>query len=283
MSHRLPPVCLSIGASDSSGGAGVQSDIKTFMAYQCYGTAAVVVVTAQNLNSVRGMHLVPDSFVRSQLESVDQDLPLSVVKIGFVPSVGAIRVIARWLRERPQVRVVVDPVAADSSGIPLLQPEVVEALCDELMPRATITTPNRFEAALLAGMEECLGVEDMQAAAQTIFKRFGCPVVVTGGGLTNKTLDVFAGLDGVSHFETPTCERAKVHGAGSTHSAAIAACLARGDSLREAIYNAKLYVSACIAAAPTLEHGRSILWHQIPINKLGAEVTPHGNPTLGDA
>ncbi len=280
MAPHLPPVCLAIGTSDSSGGAGVQSDLKTFLAYQCYGASVIVALTAQNLLAIRGIHPVPDSFVRTQLEAVGEDLPLTVVKIGFVPSVGAIRVIARWLRERPQLPVVVDPVAADSRGIPLLQPEVVEALCDELMPRATIATPNRFEAALLAGMDECLSIEDMQEAAQTIFKRFGCPVVVTGGGLSGKTLDVFAGLDGVSHFETPTCERPKVHGAGSTHSAAIASCLARGDSLREAIYNAKLYVSAAIAAAPSFGHGRGVLWHQIPVNELGAEVTPLGNLTL---
>jgi hydroxymethylpyrimidine/phosphomethylpyrimidine kinase len=281
MTTHMPPVCLSIGTSDSSGGAGVQSDLKTFLAYQCYGASVVVALSAQNLLAIRGLHPVPESFVRTQLEVVGEDLPISVVKVGFISSVGTMRVVARWLRERPQLPVVVDPVAADSRGIPLLQPEVVEALCDELMPRATISTPNRFEAALLSGMDECLSVEDMQEAAQTIFRRFGCPVVVTGGGLANKTLDVFAGLDGVSHFETPTCERPKVHGTGSCHSAAIAACLARGDSLREAIYNAKLYVSAAIAAAPSFGHGRSVLWHQIPVNELGVEVTPLGSPIMG--
>jgi hydroxymethylpyrimidine/phosphomethylpyrimidine kinase len=280
MIAHMPPVCLAIGTSDSSGGAGVQSDLKTFLAYQCYGASVVVALAAQSLVAIKGLHPVPESFVRTQLEAVGEDLPISVVKIGFVPSVGAIRVVARWLRERPQLPVVLDPVAADSRGIPLLQPEVVEALCDEFMPRATVTTPNRFEAALLAGMDECLSVDDMQEAAQTIFRRFGCPVVVTGGGLAHKALDVLAGLDGISHFETPTCDRPKVHGAGSCHSAAIAACLARGDSLREAIYNAKLYVSAAIAAAPSFGHDRSVLWHQIAVNELGAEVTPHGNPAL---
>jgi hydroxymethylpyrimidine/phosphomethylpyrimidine kinase len=266
MARPFPPVCLTIGVSDSSGGSGIQSDIKAIAAQECYAASVVVAVTAQNFSSIKGTHLIPEAFVHSQLDAVIDELPVRAVKVGLIPSVATIRVVGRWLREHPKLQVVVDPVATDSRGIPILQPETVQALCEQLMPRATIATPNRFEAALLSGMEECLSVEDMQQAATTIFKRFGCPVVVTGGGLTDRTLDVLCGLDGISHFEAPTHRRPKVHGAGCAHSAVITACLARGDHLRDAIYHAKHYVSAAIANSPSLPNDRGTLWHSIKVN-----------------
>jgi hydroxymethylpyrimidine/phosphomethylpyrimidine kinase len=280
MTRRFPPVCLAIGTSDSSGGAGIQADIKAIAAQECYAASVVVALTAQSFAGIRAMHLVPEAFVRSQLDAVAEDLPIRSVKIGLVPSVASIRVIGRWLRQRPDLQVVVDPVAADSRGIPLLQPEMVQALGEDLMPRATVTTPNRFEAALLAGMEECLSLEDMEQAAQIIFKRFGCPVVVTGGGLGAVTMDVLAGLDGISHFESPTCKRPKVHGAGCAHSAAIAAGLAQGQSLREAIYHAKHYVSAAIEAAPILPSGHGTLWHSVMVNAQAEGVGSGGHRLL---
>jgi hydroxymethylpyrimidine/phosphomethylpyrimidine kinase len=272
MDHIFPRVCLTIGTSDSSGGAGIEADLKTFAAQDCYGASVIVAIAAQNFSAIKGTHLVPESFVHLQLDTVGEELPISAIKVGLVPNVASIRVIGRWLRAHPDLPVVVDPVAVDGRGIPLLQPEMVEAICAELMPRATVTTPNRFEAALLAGMDECLSVEDMQQAATTIFKRFGCPVVVTGGGLANRSLDVLAGMDGVSHFDAPTCQRPKMHGAGCAHSAAITAGLAKGDSLREAIFHAKLYVSAAIAAAPVLPNGRGTLWHAVVPNLIKADV-----------
>jgi hydroxymethylpyrimidine/phosphomethylpyrimidine kinase len=266
MARPFPPVCLTIGVSDSSGGSGIQADIKAIAAQECYAASVVVGVVAQNFSGTKGSFPIPESFVHTQLDAVVDELPVKVVKVGMVPSVATIRVIGRWLREHPKLQVVVDPVAADSRGIPILQPEMVQALCEQLMPRATVATPNRFEAALLAGMEECLSIEDMQQAATTIFKRFGCPVVVTGGGLTDRTIDVLCGLDGISHIEAPTHKRSKVHGAGCAHSAVIAACLARSQHLRDAIYHAKHYVSAAIANAPLLDNGRGTLWHSVTVN-----------------
>ena len=266
MERQFTPVCLTIGVSDCSGGSGIQADIKAIAAQECYAASVVVGVIAQNISGTKGSFPIPEAFVHTQLDAVIDELPVKVVKVGMVPSVATIRLIGRWLREHPKLQVVVDPVAADSRGIPILQPEMVAALCEELMPRATITTPNRFEAALLSGMEECLSVEDMQQAATTIFKRFGCPVVVTGGGLTDRTIDVLCGLDGVSHIDAPTHKRSKVHCAGCAHSAVISACLARGQNLRDAIYHAKHYVSAAIANAPVLENGRGTLWHSVKVN-----------------
>ncbi len=280
MPPRFPPVCLTIGVSDSSGGSGIQADIKAIAAQECYSASVVVGVMAQNFSNTKGSFVLPESIVHQQLDAVIDELPVRAVKVGLVPSVATVRVIGRWLREHPKLQVVVDPVACDSRGIPILQPEVMQALCEQLMPRATITTPNRFEAAMLAGMEECLSVEDMQQAAKEIFKRFGCPVVVTGGGLAERTLDVLCGLDGISHFEAPTHHRPKVHGAGCAHSAVITACLARGDHLRDAIYHAKHYVSAAIANAPTLENGRGTLWHSVKVNNEAISVGSGAYPVI---
>ncbi len=267
MSSKFPPVCLTIGASDSSGGGGIQGDIKTFTALNCFGVSVVTAVCAQNLNRVVSVHPIPEQFIRAQLEAIESELPIKSVKVGLCPSTAAVRLIARWLREHPKLRVVVDPVALDPSGIPLLQPELVEALRTELLPRATIATPNRFEAALLTGMEECLGIEDMEAAAKQIMHKYGCAVLVTGGGMGSRSLDVLSALDGLRHFDAETVVRTKVHGTGTAHSAAIAACLAKGESLREATLNAKAYVSAAIAAAPELEKGGvGVVWHGVTVS-----------------
>ncbi len=267
MANYFPPVCLTIGASDSSGGAGIQADLKTFTALQCYGASVVTAITAQSFTRIHSMQPVTEQMVRAQLDAVESELTINAVKVGLCPSVATMRLVARWLRERPKLRVVVDPVAADSSGIALLQPEMVETLRTELLPRATIATPNRFEAALLMGMDECLGIEDMEAAAKGILHKYGCAVLVTGGGMGTRSLDVLAALDGLRHFDAETVVRTKVHGAGCAHSAAITANLAKADSLREATLNAKAYVSAAISAAPNLENGHGVLWHGVTVKE----------------
>jgi hydroxymethylpyrimidine/phosphomethylpyrimidine kinase len=257
----FPPVCLSIGSADSSGSSGIQGDLKTCTALGVMGVSAVTAVDARSFSARGASHVVPDACIRGQLDAVIAQMPIAVVKVGHLPSVGAVRTVTRWLREHPRLQVVVDPSATDSRGIALLQPEVLGTLCDELLPRATLCVPNRFEAALLAGMEECLSVEDMEQAARTLSKRHGAPVLVTGGGLAGRSIDVLAALDGVSHYDGQSAPRAKVHGAGCAHSAAIAAHLARGESLREAIMAAKFYIGAAIAAAPTLPDGHGTIWH----------------------
>ena len=267
MQDAFPAACLSIGVSDSSGCGGTQADLKTFTALSCYGASIVTGVASHTLGTLRDLHVLPESVVRSQLEAAAEDLPLNGVKVGFCPTVAIMRVVGRFLREHPTLKVVVDPVARDSRGIPLLSPEQVACLKDELLPRATVATPNRFEAALLAGLEEVLARADMEQAAKSILKRFGCPTLVTGGGLQGQSLDVLAALDGLRHFSFPTVVREKIHGTGATFSAAIAAALSKGDSLREAILAAKLYVSAAISAAPRLENGRSALWHSVTVRE----------------
>ncbi len=261
MSDTFPPVCLSIGASDCTGAAGVQADCKTFISLGCYGTSVVTVLSARGLAGVQELHQVPEKFIRQQLDAIAGSLPIAAVKVGFMTSASAIRCVGRWLRERQRLPVVVDPVATDSRGIALLQPEALQAMHDELLPRAAVITPNRFEAALLTQVEECLSVEDMQEAARSLHRRHGCSTLVTGGILDGRSLDVLAGIDGINRYDAEWCPRGKVHGVGSAHSAAIAAGLARGDSLREAVLHAKLYISSAITAAPCLDDGAGIIWH----------------------
>jgi len=266
MAMKFPPVCLTIGASDSSGGSGIQGDIKTFTALNCFGASVLTAVLAQNFTRVCKMHAVPDDMIRSQLDAVGADLPIQAVKVGLCASVSAIRIVGAWLKARPKLRVVVDPVSLDPGGMQLLQPDMVEAMRTELLARATIATPNRFEAALLTGMDECLSVEDMEAAARNIMHKHGCSVLVTGGGMGKRSLDVLAALDGLRHFDAETVVRTKVHGTGCAHSAAITACLAKGESLRESTLNAKAYVSAAIAAAPDLSDGNGVVWHGVTVS-----------------
>lgn len=262
MNHSERPVCLSIGTSCSSGGAGIQVDVKTFTAMGCQGAAVVTAVSAQNFTSVRATHALPDDIVREQLIAAADELPIAAVKIGFTPSVGAIRVIGRWLREHPRTVVVVDPVIADSKGIARLQPETIDAIRKELLPRATLVTPNRFQAALLANQDDCIGQEMMEDAAREIFRRYGCPTVVSGGGVGD-CHDVFVGLDGLRHFESMGRSSGKVHGVGSTFSAAITACLAKGESIRESILSAHMFIAEALEATATYPMGFKPLWHGV--------------------
>ncbi len=263
----FPPVCLSVGSTDSFGSSGVSADLKTFTALNVFGTSAVTAVDARSLTGSTATHAIPEALIRSQLDAVMSQLPVAAVKVGHLPTTSSVRTVGRWLRENPRLPLVVDPSATDSRGIALLQPEVLAAICEELLPRATLCVPNRFEAALLAGMEECLSLEDMEHAARELVRRHGAPVLVTGGGLAGRSIDVLAALDGVSHYDGQAFPRAKVHGAGCAHSAAIAAGLAKGDSLREAIMSAKFYISAAISAAPTLPDGHGTIWHGVTVRE----------------
>jgi hydroxymethylpyrimidine/phosphomethylpyrimidine kinase len=265
MAHT-PPFCLSIGASVCSGVSGIQVDLKTFTALSCCGAAVVTSVVAQSTR-VLDLTILPEHSVRAQLDAVDGALPVSAVKVGFLPTVAVVRMVSRWLREHPRLQVVVDPCAVDGRGIPLHTPEVIAALRDELLPRATVVVPNRFEAALLANMEEVVGHEDMEEAARVLLHLYGAPVLVTGGGLADGSTDVLVSLDGLNHFNGATLGEGKVPGSGATHSSAITAGLAKGESLREAVMGAKLFTTAAIAAAPALGPNRPTVWHAVTVRE----------------
>ena len=221
------PRCLTIAGSDSGGGAGIQADLKAFAAAGCHGSTAIVALTAQNTVGVTDVLEVPPDFVRAQLEAVFSDIGVDAAKTGMLFSAPIIEAVADFLEEQP-VPLVVDPVMVASSGARLLRDDAVEALVGRLFPLATVVTPNLPEAEALAG-----GPSSRRELAERLH-RLGAPaVVVTGGHGTDAVDHLF---DGVAHVEIPVGRHgvAATHGAGCTHSATLAALLARGLPLEEA-------------------------------------------------
>ena len=268
------PVCVSITANESTGCSMAQADLKTFTALGVYAVHATTADVAASFTRTVSTTPVTEGFLRDQLSAISESMPINGVKVGMVPSAGLIRVVGRWLREHPMVPVVVDPVLTDQVGIPQTQPEVVAAMKQELLPRATLITPNRFEAAQLAGMDEVLDKDDMEIAAKKLFDVHGCGVVVTGGGMGDQSLDVFVGMDGTSHFELPRVvneHNARVIGAGCTYAAAIVAQLSRRESIRDSLMGAKHYVRELITYSPPIAFGESPvqpIYHCLAVSSL---------------
>jgi hydroxymethylpyrimidine/phosphomethylpyrimidine kinase len=234
------PRCLTIAGSDSGGGAGIQADLKAFAAAGCHGSSVIVALTAQNTVGVTAVLEVPPAFVRAQLEAVFDDVGADAAKTGMLFSAPIVEEVAAFLRERP-VPLVVDPVMVASSGARLLRDDAVEALVRRLFPLATVVTPNRHEAEVLAGAAAAPG-----ELAERIHA-LGAPAVVVTGGHGPEAVDHL--FDGRRHVEIPV-ERhdiAATHGAGCTHSATLAALLARGLSLEEAARGAAEAASRAVA------------------------------------
>jgi hydroxymethylpyrimidine/phosphomethylpyrimidine kinase len=238
----LIPRCLTIAGSDSGGGAGIQADLKAFAAARCYGMTAIVALTAQNTVGVIAVEEAPPEFVRAQLEAVFSDLGVDAAKTGMLFSRAVIETVADFLAQHP-VPLVVDPVMVASSGARLLQDDAVGTLVSRLFPLAAVVTPNLQEAEALAGVTASRG-----ELAERIHELGARAVVVTGGHGPDAVDHLF---DGERHVEIPV-ERHDVratHGAGCTHSATLAAELAKGASLADAARTA-----AGVAAA-AVQHG----------------------------
>jgi len=231
--------CLTIAGSDSGGGAGIQADLKAFAAAGCHGMSVIVALTAQNTTGVTAVHEVPPEFVRAQLDAVFSDLGVDAAKTGMLFSAPLIAEVAAFLREH-RVPLVVDPVLVASSGARLLREDAVSALID-LFPLATVITPNLHEAQALAGTRE----EDRRELAERLHDLGAAAVVVTGGHGRKAVDHVF---DGSRHVEIPVPRHqiAATHGAGCTHSATLAALLARGFSLEQAARGAAEAASAAV-------------------------------------
>jgi hydroxymethylpyrimidine/phosphomethylpyrimidine kinase len=235
----LLPRCLTIAGSDSGGGAGIQADLKAFAAAGCYGMSAIVALTAQNTRGVTAVHEAPPEFVRAELEAVFDDIGVDAVKTGMLFSRGLIETVAGFLVGR-DVPVVVDPVMVASSGSKLLQDDAVVTLVSRLFPLATVVTPNLHEAEVLAG-----SAGSRRELAERIHELGTRAVVVTGGHGPDPVDHLF---DGERHVEIPV-ERYDVratHGAGCTHSATLAAGLAKGRSLEEAVREAARIASDAV-------------------------------------
>lgn len=260
--HRV----LTIAGSDSGGGAGIQADLKTFAALGCYGMSAIAALTAQNTVAVTGIHAVPPEFIAQQIDAVMEDIGVDAVKIGMLHSSAAIQVVAERLSYYRVSNIVLDPVMVAKSGDKLLQDEAVAALKTGLMPMVTVVTPNLPEAEALLGSKPIKNLEQMQAASRELAAWGPEAVLLKGGHLKDENSpDVLyiKASDRLSIFETKRIETNNTHGTGCVLSSAIAAYLARGYELQEAIGQAKTYLTQALqAGAPyQLGHGHGPLHH----------------------
>ena len=250
------PVALTIAGSDSSGGAGIQADVKTFAALGVYGASVITALTAQNTKGVTGIHDVPADFVAAQLDAVFGDLDVKAVKIGMVSRRDIIETIVSGLDRWTPKHVVVDPVMVATSGDRLLSPDAVDALRKMFVPRAAIITPNLPEAAALLDAKIAVSEDEIEDQGMRLLA-FGCPAALIKGGHGEGTesVDFLVTKDSVVRLAAPRVATKNTHGTGCTLSSAIAAGLAKGESLEKAVRAAKIYVSAAIATADRLRVG----------------------------
>jgi hydroxymethylpyrimidine/phosphomethylpyrimidine kinase len=243
------PVALTIAGSDSGGGAGVQADLKAFAVLGVHGTTAIACLTAQNPKRVLGIQPCTPGMLRRQLEAIFQELPPAAIKTGMLFSSENIRVVVKFLKNIPRderVPLVVDPVVVSTSGAKLLQPAALKVLMEQLLPLATLATPNLSEAEILSG-QEITTVDDMRDAARKIYSRRGCAVLIKGGHLHGKhATDIF--FDGKNEvlLRAPFIKGIRTHGTGCVYSAAICGALAKGESLPEAVKTGKRFVTRAI-------------------------------------
>lgn len=251
------PVALTIAGSDSSGGAGIQADLKTFAALGVYGASAITALTAQNTRGVTGIHAVPAAFVTAQIDAVFSDLEVGAVKIGMVAQAESIAAIAAALSRWAPRHVVLDPVMVATSGDRLLAPEAVDTLRTRLMPMAAVITPNLPEAAAL--LEEPIAVTETEIEAQgrRLLALGGRAVLIKGGhGAGAESTDYLVTSETSIALAAPRVATQNTHGTGCSLSSAVAAGLARGEALETAVRNAKAWISAAIAAADRFSVGR---------------------------
>ena len=254
------PAVLTIAGSDSCGGAGIQADLKTFSALGVYGASAVTSVTAQNTSGVRAALNLPPDIVTGQIDAVMDDLPIAAAKTGMLATAGIMRAVAARLADRDVRRLVVDPVMIATSGSRLMDEEATGVLIDRVLPLATVVTPNIEEAAVLAGFDVD-SLEAMEEAARAIILLGARAVLVKGGHLTGEATDLLFDGAAVRTFSSGRIGGGRLHGTGCTLSAAIAAGLAGGAPLGEAIADAKLYVTAAIRGAEIAAGSSALLDH----------------------
>ncbi len=251
---------LSIAGSDPSGGAGIQADIKTIMANGCYAMAAISSLTAQNTMGVTGVMAVPADFLEKQLEAVFADIFPDAVKIGMVATRDVITSIADVLKRVNAKNVVCDTVMVSTSGSKLIEDDAIDALASMLFPLATVITPNIPEAEILSGMN-ILNMEDMEKAAKAIHEKYSCAVLVKGGHSICDANDILLADGKIRVIEGERIDNPNTHGTGCTLSSAIAANLAKGYSLEDAVRNAKAYISGALAYGLNLGNGSGPLHH----------------------
>ncbi|TQF32768.1 bifunctional hydroxymethylpyrimidine kinase/phosphomethylpyrimidine kinase [Bradyrhizobium sp. UNPA324] len=258
------PVALTIAGSDSSGGAGIQADLKTFAALGVYGASVITALTAQNTRGVSGIHAVPAQFVTEQIDAVFSDLEIGAVKIGMVPQVGSIDAIAAALSRWSPRHVVLDPVMVATSGDRLLAAEAVNALRTKLIPLASVITPNLPEAAALLDEPVAASATEIESQGRRLLT-LGCRAVLIKGGHGEgaESIDYLVDADNMLALTAPRVATRNTHGTGCSLSSAVAAGLAKGEDLASAVRNAKAWISAAIAAADrfSIGHGHGPIHH----------------------
>ena len=259
----IAPV-LTIAGSDSSGGAGIQADLKTMTMLGCFGMSAITALTAQNTTGVREICPVPAAFLEQQIAAVCEDIPPLAVKIGMVYDIPQIHAIAAAVRKYRLPHVVVDPVMVATSGDALLRSQAQTALTQELFPLAEVITPNLPEARQLTGMEITSPAE-MEQAAGTLAERYRTAVLLKGGHRVNDANDLLYDGREYTWFEGKRIDTANTHGTGCTLSSAIASNLAKGMELKEAVRRAKNYISGALAAGLDLGKGSGPMDHGFAI------------------
>ena len=255
---------LTIAGSDSSGGAGIQADIKTMTANGVFAMSAVTALTAQNTTGVTDILEVTPDFLAAQMDAVFTDIWPDAVKIGMVSSSALIRVIAERLRRYGAERIVVDPVMVATSGARLICEDAVETLKESLLPLATVLTPNIPEAELLAG-RAITGPEDMEAAARAISERYGCAVLCKGGHQVSDADDLLWRGGVGKWFRGRRIDNPNTHGTGCTLSSAIASNLAKGHDLDTSVERAKAYISGALSAQLDLGRGAGPMDHMFDL------------------
>lgn len=257
----MPAVALTIAGSDPSGGAGIQADLKTFHQFRVYGEAVITLITVQNTQSVARVEPLPLDLVRQQVEHVISDIPPAAAKTGALGAAEVVEAVAELAQSFP-FPLVVDPVMISKHGTRLISSEAEKALKRRLLPRAFLVTPNIPEAEALTG-HHIITVDDMRAAAESI-RELGCKaVLVKGGHLPGKPVDVLSAPGIFEYFPYPRVVTRHTHGTGCTYSAAITAGFALGCELVEAVTNARRYVQRAIENAPGLGKGSGPLNHLV--------------------
>lgn len=252
------PTALTIAGSDSSGGAGIQADLKTFTALGVCGASVVTALTAQNTTGVQGVHVVPAAFVLQQIESCLSDLNVRAIKTGMLATAEIVRAVAERLALAPSIPLIIDPVMIATSGDALLTPDAVAAYKSDLIPQALLITPNLHEAARLLDATVARSLGEAEAQAKALLRLGPKAVLVKGGHFDvadREAIDVLAMTDSVTIIRAPRIATENTHGTGCTLSAAIAAYLVKGLPLIAAVEAGKAFISAALSSATTLRFG----------------------------
>lgn len=263
MKERTRRIALTIAGSDSGGGAGIQADLKTFAAWECYGTSVIVAVTAQDTLGVHAVHPIPAAIITAQLNAVGDDLPPDAFKTGMLATRELVDLVADAIGRGAWPHYVLDPVMVATSGDRLLDGDAVDAVRDRLLPLATIVTPNLDEAELLTGLT-VRDPDSMLRAGEALLALGAHAALIKGGHLESDILvDLLVTPDGVERFTRQRLVTRATHGTGCTLSAAITAGLALGMPLADAVPEAIGYLQRAIKAAPVLGRGNGPVWHGV--------------------